>query len=245
MGARILVTRPEPGASRTAARLRARGIEPVVVPLVATVTLQAQLPANGFAAAIVSSANAVTGLPAEFMEKSSALPLFAVGDETAAAARRAGFTDVRSSEGSAADLVRDVAAAVGRRTRILYLCGRVRRDVIETQLAGMGIEVDAVETYDTRLRSPSSEELAALADAPIAAALVFSAQEADALAILASNLPGTILAGTTFVAISERVADRLGWVASGCVVSASSPDEEAMFRHVEFHEQAAFKVNLI
>ena len=42
----------------------------------------------------------------------SAKPVFAVGDETAAAAKAAGFADVRSSAGNAADLARDIAAGV-------------------------------------------------------------------------------------------------------------------------------------
>jgi uroporphyrinogen-III synthase len=41
---RILVTRSEPGASETAARLRAAGFEPIVEPLFAITPVDAELP---------------------------------------------------------------------------------------------------------------------------------------------------------------------------------------------------------
>jgi uroporphyrinogen-III synthase len=230
---RVLVTRPEPGATRAAARLIAAGWDPVVVPLSDIVPLTPQLPPGRFAAVAASSANALRHAPRAILDSLLATPLFAVGDETASAARAAGFGDVRPSAGNAADLARDIAAALGPGERIAYLCGRVRLGTLESAFAGNGIELIAIETYDTAERAPSSDELALLGNAPIAAVLVYSAKAADALAKLAAGPWRATLSSAVFVAISERVAERLAARAAGRVPApvlvAASPDEDSMF----------------
>jgi uroporphyrinogen-III synthase len=224
--ARVLVTRPQPGATRTATRLNAAGWEPLVIPLSAIVPVPAELPAGDFMAVAASSANALRHAPAELLAPLLDKPLFAVGDETAAAAREAGFHDVRSGSAAAAELARDVAAAVPAGRRIAYLCGRVRLPELEAKLAA-GNDLAAIETYDTLARNPSPADLAVLDEEPVAAALVYSARAADGLARLEGRRAS--LSGTLFISISARVADRLATVASGKVLVAANPDEDAMF----------------
>jgi uroporphyrinogen-III synthase len=244
---RVLVTRPRPGAGRTAARLNAAGFAPVVLPLTEIVPLQAALPQGDIAALIVSSANAIRHAPAKFFSLLSDKPVFAVGDETAEAARVAGFADVRSSAGNAADLARDVVASLPAGASTAYLCGRVRLDTLEAQLAESGLEVWPIETYDTYEHLPGQEELVALdAGGPIAAALVYSAKGAACLARLVSPRAGTIFRSTAFICISPRVARELANVASGSVVAAETPDEDAMFDLLADpgHDPAPFSTNL-
>ena len=101
----VLITRPEPGASETAARLEAMGLTPIIAP--ALLVEPVQLASRGLgriAATLLTSSNAIAGCPPQCVE----LPAFAVGDATAARARAAGFTNVRSAGGDAvalADLV--------------------------------------------------------------------------------------------------------------------------------------------
>jgi len=241
MTRRVLVTRPEPGASRTAERLRRAGCEPVVVPLTEIVPLPHGIPAGAFGAAAASSANALRHADPAVVRLLSAKPLFAVGDETAAAAREAGFADVRTSNGSATDLVRAVASGADRFLPVAYLCGRVRLDSFEAGLGAEGIGVVAIETYDTLARTPSPQELADLDGAPVTAALVYSAKAAEALAGLVAPRAGAIFRDATFIAISPRVAERLGAL-SQRVVSAAAPDEDAMFELLlqPGHEPAPF-----
>jgi uroporphyrinogen-III synthase len=243
---RVLVTRPEPGAGRTAARLRDAGFEAVVVPLNEIVPLRPELPAGAFDAVAVSSANAVRHAPAELVTRLASRPLFGVGDETAAAAREAGFVDVRSSSGSAGDLAADLTAGVGSGGRNAYLCGRVRLDAMEATLANHGIDVVAVETYDTLARTATRAELTTLESGPIFAALVYSAKAAEALAELLRDRPGTVFADAAFIAISRRVAERLANTAAGSVFAAATPDEDAMFDILVQlgHEPAPFPVNV-
>jgi uroporphyrinogen-III synthase len=244
---RVLVTRPQPGASRTRARLDAAGFTPVVLPLTEIVPLEATLPRGDVAALVVSSANAIRHAPAKLVSYLSGKPVFAVGDETAAAAKTAGFADVRSSAGRAADLARDVAASLPAGAPTVYLCGRVRLDTLEAQLAERGLHVLPVETYDTHERLPALGEFAALdAGGSIAAALVYSAKGAACLARLVSPRSGTIFRSTAFICISPRVAGELADVASGSVIAAETPDEDAMFDLLAElgHDPAPFSTNL-
>jgi uroporphyrinogen-III synthase len=244
---RVLVTRPQPGASRTAARLDAAGFTPVVLPLTEIVPLEASLPPGDVAALVVSSANAIRHAPAKLVSSLSDKSVFAVGDETAAAAKTAGFTNVRSSSGDAADLARDVMASLPVGASTAYLCGRVRLDALEAQLAERGLSVIPIETYDTHERVPGAREIAALdAGGPIAAALVYSAKSAACLARLVSPRSGTIFRSTAFICISPRVARELVDVASGSVIAAETPDEDAMFDLLAEpgHDAAPFSTNL-
>jgi uroporphyrinogen-III synthase len=245
MGARVLVTRPEPGAARTAERLRAAGYEPVVVPLTKVAPLRQDRPTVEFDAVAVSSANALRHTYPALIRLLSQKPLFAVGEETAAVAREAGFVDVRSSEGSAEDMAHEIVLGVRQSASVAYLCGRIRRDVLETELDRQGVRVVPIETYLAHSRKPSRRELALLDSAPVAAALAYSLNAAKALAGLVETRLGTVFRDTTFIAISQRVAERLMTVAPGRVEAADSPDEDAMFTLLfrTGHEPAAFPGN--
>ncbi|TIW37543.1 MAG: uroporphyrinogen-III synthase, partial [Mesorhizobium sp.] len=85
---RVLVTRPEPGASRTAQRLLDQGFQPILLPLTETVALpvDADGVANNAVAVAVTSANAVRHAPKEIIAALAGLPCHAVGKRTAEAA---------------------------------------------------------------------------------------------------------------------------------------------------------------
>jgi uroporphyrinogen-III synthase len=107
---RVLVTRPLPDGERTAAALRATGYDVLVAPLMQVKSIAADL-AGDWSAVIISSANAVRALDAPQITSLSKMPLFAVGQRSADAAGEAGFSDVRSANGDAHDLVHLVATS--------------------------------------------------------------------------------------------------------------------------------------
>src|SRR6202171_3332224 len=126
----VLVTRPQPDDETTAAALRARGFEVLLAPMLrfAPVAFHDDEAAR-YGAVIVTSANALRGI-APHLEASRLLelPLFTVGEHTAAAARRAGFGKVISADGDAASLRDSVLAAVKTKelkkaSTLLYLAG--------------------------------------------------------------------------------------------------------------------------
>src|SRR6185503_340182 len=124
---RLLVTRPEPDATRTAQALRHRGHAVLVAPLLSAQTIEAELE-GPYGAVLVTSANAARALTAHpGATELRRLPAFTVGARSAEAARAAGFGDVTSADGALGDLVRVVAARLaGSRTRLLYLAGEDR-----------------------------------------------------------------------------------------------------------------------
>jgi uroporphyrinogen-III synthase len=110
---RVLVTRPEPECERTAALLRERGHEALLLPLLRIEPIaDAELGAGPWAAVLFTSANAVRSVAAHrrFGELAG-LPAYTVGRRTKAAAVAAGFVSVTSADGDVNALVRLVISA--------------------------------------------------------------------------------------------------------------------------------------
>jgi len=103
---RLLVTRPEPDATRQARALTERGHEAVLAPLLAIEFLpETPLELDGTQALIVTSRNALRALAAHpQLPDALALPLIAVGEATAKAAAQLGFLDVTTGPGTAEGL---------------------------------------------------------------------------------------------------------------------------------------------
>jgi uroporphyrinogen-III synthase len=206
---RVLVTRPQPAASRTAERLRAMGHEPVVLPLSKIVAVgpdQNAVPDAAEAVAI-TSANAIIHAPAELLRRVAPLPCYCVGAQTGTAALRHGFEDVRVADGDGLALANRLAVSIARPASILYLCGRQRRPELEAALVETGFHVTAVETYDTIKHELSPVDLADLAAAPVGAVLVYSPNSAAAIRRL-TRTPGleAAFAQARFLCLSARIA---------------------------------------
>lgn len=113
----LVILRPEPGASRTAARAEAMGLDVRLMPLFTVVPVEWRAPDPArFDGLVLTSANAVRH-GGEELEKLKALPVHAVGEATAAMARAAGFTIASVGEGGS----RDMHLPDGQ--RLLHLAG--------------------------------------------------------------------------------------------------------------------------
>ncbi len=197
---KILITRPEPGASATAAKLATMGHEPVLAPCLTITHLPARLP-ESLGALIITSGQAIPALPAALR----GVPVFCVGDATAGKLRAAGFARVESAGGDAGDLFRLIVArrlpglhimAVGERHG-MALCRRLRE---------AGIPVLRRKAYTARpVRALAPAALEALATQEVGAALFYSAETARNFARLSP--PGT--AATVACALSPGVAAAL------------------------------------
>ena len=122
---RLVILRPEPGASESVERARHLGLEAEAVPLFAIEPIEWQAPdVSAFDALLLTSANAPRhGGPK--LAWLSALPVYAVGGATAAAAHAAGFRVADVGEGG----VERLLMAIPPHLRLLHLCGEVRRDI--------------------------------------------------------------------------------------------------------------------
>ena len=227
-----MVTRPEPGATETARRLEELGFVPIKLPLqeISALPVGADAVPDKIAAVAVTSANAIRRAPGELLGRLEALPCFAVGDRAASVARAAGFTDVVEGRGDAQSLA-DTVIAKRPTGPVVYLCGRVRRPHFEQRLAGAGIAVVPVETYDTATIVRTTDEIsAALAATPVACALVYSANTAEAL-VETIRHPGleNTFKSTIFACISNRVAEVLAGNVQSKILVAAEPSEIALF----------------
>jgi uroporphyrinogen-III synthase len=91
----VLVTRPHPDNEATARALRDRGFAAALAPMLRFEPVALARDLEGFGAVVVTSANALRAVEAQLAPLLQ-LPLFAVGEHTAAEAKRRGRTLARS-----------------------------------------------------------------------------------------------------------------------------------------------------
>jgi uroporphyrinogen-III synthase len=243
----ILVTRPQPDNEATAASLRARGFDVLLAPTLRFESVAwPDDPAADYAGVIVTSANALRAVEPQLAERGLlGLPLFAVGERTASAARGAGFGMVISADGDAADL-RDLVVAKagkfaeaekskksrksGKARPLLYLAGADLSRDLAGELARHGIEVVTRITY-RMVASPGlpREACDAIAANRVEAVLHYSARSARAFldAIRWAGVEISALA-VRQCCISAAVAAILREAGATQVTVASSPDENAL-----------------
>ncbi|RWB71970.1 MAG: uroporphyrinogen-III synthase [Mesorhizobium sp.] len=227
---RVLVTRPEPGASRTARRLEALGFQPVLLPLTETRALPVKSAIGADAVAVaVTSANAVRHAPKALVALLAGLPCHAVGKRTAEACRDAGFLAVTEGRGDAEALADATAGGLAGKA-IVYLCGRVRFPVFEQRLAVAGVHVQPIETYDTiAIDYGDADVVAGLSGQPVEAALLYSAKASLGLVgLMARPTLRHLFEKTQFLALATRVARPMEGIAGSRVRVASQPEEDAL-----------------
>lgn len=228
---RLLVTRPEPDAHRTAAALRARGHDVLVMPMLRVERIDADFGAGPWAGVLMTSTNAVRAIVVhpEFGAL-RALPTLVVGERTRAAAEAAGFVDVTSADGDAEALARLVVTRLlPGRTPLLYLAGEQRAADFESALRSHLFDVRTVAVY----RTVASNELspvvkAALVAGEIDGILHFSRRSAEAF-VAAARAAGALanaLAARHYC-LSAQVATALANKAAGVEV-APHPNEAAL-----------------
>jgi uroporphyrinogen-III synthase len=229
---RILLTRPEADAQRTAAALRARGHDVVIAPLLDLEILPDADLGTGFASAIlVTSANAVRAMAGHRQRDAlRGVAVFTVGDRTAQAMRDAGFTEVTSAGGNVNDLAALTAARLKPPARLLYLAGEERAGDLAALLRDRNFEVHTALVYRAvvvaRLPRHAADALAAGLDG----VLHFSRRSAEAYVTAARNtgLLEDALAKPVHYCLSDRIAEPLRLAGAADIRTASRPDEVAL-----------------
>jgi len=209
-GRRVLVTRAAHQAGKLSDALRALGAEPVEVPV-----LEIQPPTDlapldnalrsldSYDWLILTSANTVRSIAwSSFMEKVANLKVAAIGEATAAAARKAGLPVVLVPETYVAEALVDCLADHVAGKKIMLARAEIARDVIPDALRAAGATVDVVDAYrnvmpgaaPALLRAAlengidavtftSSSSVTHLADAARAAGIAFPFAGVDAISI--------------------------------------------------------------
>jgi uroporphyrinogen-III synthase len=233
---RLLVTRPEPDAERTAAALRGRGHQ---VELAALLRVEAiadsALGSGPWSALVVTSTNALHAVAshprrAELM----GLRVFAVGRRTAAVARAAGFGDVEAAGGNVQELtqrLREWAAEMAAvPAPLLYLAGHDRSRDLAGDLAADRLSVRTVTVYRAFKAAAFPPAIAAaLAAGQIDGVLHFSRRSAEAYmdCARAGGLLDQALVPTHYC-VSRQVAEPLMAAGAKSIRIAAIPEETAL-----------------
>jgi uroporphyrinogen-III synthase len=204
----LLILRPEPGASATAARATALGLTSIIRPLFQIAPRDWDAPdPTDHDALVLTSANAVryAGLQ---LTKYAHLPVFTVGSATAKAACAAGLSDINTGSHNAASLFKTLEKRGLKHP--LHLTGEDHTPY-----------PDLFFDITTRIVYVSDPVAAALPSEPCIA-LLHSARAAQRFAELCPS-PAT----TAVVAISAevRAAAGAGWAS---ITTAEAPNDDDM-----------------
>ena len=221
------------------AAVAALGFEPVACPMLEIRACPHSPPAAAVQAILITSRQAVTFL-AEDADRDPALkqlPLFAVGDRTAACARAAGFTRVVSAAGNAQDLAALVQARQAIGDALLLPAAQGQGVWLDRSLRQAGYTVHLQWIYSA---SPPpvmpAAGLAALEAVTLAAALFFSTETARSFARLCPVRLHPSLGTVRALAISPSVGSALTELPWRSVEIAEHADAEAMLARLHHND---------
>jgi uroporphyrinogen-III synthase len=225
---KIWITRAQPAAEATAARVRALGHEPFIAPLLRVEPVEGvEVDLRGVCALAFTSANGVRAFIEATPERS--LRVFAVGAATAQAVRAAGFKNVLSADGDVEALAEGIAA----RKRDLKGCvlhpgaAEPAGDLVGA-LEAHGIEARRLILYDTGPAELTDEELAILPE--IDAVLLHSPKAALALAAMLKASPQPRMRA---LCLSKAVMKPLARTKMAAKVFAPFPLEAALLNLID------------
>lgn len=205
---RLAIIRPEPGASATLSHALDQGLDAFALPLFEIAALEWEAPdAGSFDGMLLTSAKAVRhGGPR--LEAMRELPVYAVGEATAEAARAAGFTVAATGSEGVEQLLNSIDPAL----HLLHLCGRDR------------VEVEAKSPAITAIAVYESHAIGGVDPAPLdrCVVMVHSPRAARTLAGLARDRSAISIAA---ISTAAAVAAGPGWAE---VESADAPTDEAL-----------------
>jgi uroporphyrinogen-III synthase len=226
---RLLITRPASEGARTAAALQQRGHEILLAPLLRIEWLAADLGAGPWDGVIMTSANAARALSEHaHRDELLSLKLFAVGSNTAQAARACGFRDVVSADGDVSDLLNLLTRSPPPAGRLLYLAGADRTLDLSAALAPVRTQVDTVVIYRAVAETQLPGEVeAAFAAHAIDGVVHFSPRTAAAFITAAATMAPDALALPQFC-LSAAVAKPLQAAGARDLRIAARPEEAAL-----------------
>jgi len=226
----VLVTRPQPGATRTSERLLCAGYLPLVLPLTRIVALEASRPKVKYAAVAITSASALREASDALLQPLLKVPCFVVGEATAAAARARGFETVTTGGGDGASLAQTVIEELPPKGCILYLTGKVRAPDFEQTLRKSQVHFRCILTYDTISVSYTTDFLLDFfAQKRIDSCLLYSKWGAEEFLRLAGRPEiAHHFENTTLFCLSKRIAEVIPEGRYAAIHVAARPDEDAL-----------------
>jgi uroporphyrinogen-III synthase len=234
---RLVVTRPEPECERTAASLRERGHDVLVMPLLRIEPIaDAELGPGPWAAVIFTSANAVRAVAAHrrFAELAG-LPVYTVGRRTQAAAAAVGFTSIQSADGDVNALVRLIASRPPASLPLLYCAGEDRAGDLAGALQLQGLRVETTLVYRAAVVAELTPDVrAAFASGGVGAVLHYSARTSAAFVAAATKAGIRDLSiQTRHLCLSAQVAAPLAAAGAKAIEVANEANEQALLAFID------------
>lgn len=227
----VLVTRPQPAADELAEKLRREGFEVYLAPMTEYVDIAAAVPdLGGYQGIIFTSAQAVNLFAQAHQERAPIV--FAVGDATAQAASKAGFSRVYSASGGGDDVANLIRSKKHdlHISKVLHLCGEDTAQDLQSSLGGDGITVDRVPIYKAQFMDALPEDVGrALAEGDVSTVTLFSARTAANFARIMrqQDLKG-VSADLEAVCLSDRVAAEIRALPWRAIRIAKNPHLESV-----------------
>lgn len=216
---RVAITRALPEAERTADRVRARGAEAVVAPLLTIVPCGYDTSTEGAQALLFTSTNGVRAFPD--VRGARERLVLTVGDATAEAAREAGFANVRSADGDVHALVALAKATLDpAKGKLIHIAGDHVAGDLGGALRAAGFEVERQLAY----ASVAASALPAVFGEPLDAVTFHSPRAAETFVALGTPRSAEL----TAVCLSQAVADAARVVPWKRLIVASAPREDAL-----------------
>jgi uroporphyrinogen-III synthase len=233
---RLLLTRPEPDAQRTAAALRAQGHDAIIAPLLhIAAASDAPLGSGPWAAILITSANAAHAVATHSaVAQLHSLPVFAVGQRSAHAMAAAGFTDVTCADGDVGDLAHLVVARLKPGTALLYLAGEDRSGDLAGDLGARGFAVHTAIIYRAVVAASLPRVAADALKGGLDGVLHFSRRSAQAFvdAARATDMFEAALRPVHYC-LSTQVAEPLAAAGAADIRIAPSPAEAALIALID------------
>jgi uroporphyrinogen-III synthase len=229
---RVLVTRGRAAAARTAEKLAAMGHDAIVSPVLEIAATDAVWPSGIIDALIATSAQAFEFLKADDErpppETRRLLPLFLVGERTAAAARAGGFEGPAVLALDGKDLARQILERPSLPKRMLYLAGHDRKNDLEDRLGTSGLKIDVLETYEARAAASLAPEVVGGPGAGGLDAVLHYSRRSAAIFLDLATSAGLDAGSLLHMAISEDAATPLRDAHLARIAVAAEPRERSV-----------------
>lgn len=216
---RVAITRAMPDALATAERVRERSAEALLAPLLVLTPLIFETDTSDVQALLFTSANGARAFARA--SRSRGTPVLAVGDATAAVARNAGFSDVRSAAGNVETLANLAKVSLDRsKGKLVHVSGSHVAGDLAGLLGESGFDAERRVAYEAR----SVSTLPAPFEGPLDYVLFHSARAAKTFLTLGAPSAERL----TALCLSPAVAAAAAPARWASLIVAPSPHELAL-----------------
>ena len=225
---RVLITRPEPDATRLAQLLRAAGHEPVLAPLM-HVEVLGEPPPQEIGGAVLLFTSAIGARAAKAHGVRSTRGVLVVGEATAQAAREAGFDVGGVAGGDVSSLAALVADRLPKDQLLVHVAGSEVAGDLSGALGALGYRALRWGAYAARAAEALPAPAAAFLNGEPGTVLLYSPRSARLLVQLIRDAGlERAAARHRALCLSKAVADAASSISWASLEAAAKPSQEAL-----------------